>query len=157
MMDLTCAAPEEGAGSGEQPEEWPKRPEAESERLNVKPKRRKGRNGKGEREKDRPDSATKTLSTLCCTDRQQHQQQQQQQPQQRGPFNDEFLASSYIVHKTFQECFNGKESIRSINSDEDVGSGAAVQAAILTDVGSSQAQGLLLADTNPSSTDWRRR
>ena len=38
MMDPTCAAPEEGAGSGEQPEERAKRPrmEMESERLNVK-------------------------------------------------------------------------------------------------------------------------
>ena len=135
MMDLARAAAEEGAGSGEQPEERPKRSETESERLNVKWKRRKGRNGKEEGEKDRPDNAMRTLCTLSHTFQQQQQlkqqQQQQQQPQQRGPFDDEFL--------------------------EDVASGAAVLAAILTDVGFSQAQDLLQADTTRSSTNWRCR
>ena len=82
------------------------------------------------REKDRPDNAMRTLCTLSYTYQQKQQQQQQQQPQQRGPFNDEFL--------------------------EDVASGAAVQAAILTDVGFSQAQDLLQADTFLLSTNWRR-
>ena len=43
-----------------------------------------------------------------------------------------------IVHETFQEFFNGKESNRSITPDEDV-------------VGSSQAQDLLLLGATPSS------
>jgi L1 cell adhesion molecule like protein len=43
-----------------------------------------------------------------------------------------------------QEFFNGKEPNRSINPDEAVAYGAAVQAAILTGEGSSQVQDLLL-------------
>ena len=43
---------------------------------------------------------------------------------------------------------------RSVNPDEDVGYGAAVQAAIFTVVGSSQAQILLLPDTTSSSTSF---
>ena len=57
-----------------------------------------------------------------------------------------------IVHEMFQEFFNGKEANKSINPGEDVGSGAAVQAAIFTVVGSSQAQDLLLLDATSSST-----
>ena len=59
--------------SGEQPEERLKRPGMETER---------GRNGKGEKERDRPDNAVKTLCTSCCTN--QQQQQWQPQPQRRG-------------------------------------------------------------------------
>ena len=76
MMDPAYAAPEEGAESGEEPRERLKKPAMEtgSERLNVKPKMQRRRNRKGERERDRPDNAVKTLCTTCCT----HQQQQQQ-------------------------------------------------------------------------------
>jgi molecular chaperone DnaK (HSP70) len=45
-----------------------------------------------------------------------------------------------------QEFFNGKEPNRSINPDEAVAFGAAVQAAILTGEGGSQVQDLLLLD-----------
>ena len=54
-----------------------------------------------------------------------------------------------IVHQTFQEFFNEKESNRSINPDEDDGFGAAAQAAVPTGVGSSQVQDLLLLDITP--------
>ena len=56
-----------------------------------------------------------------------------------------------IVHKTFQEVLKGKEINRSINPDEDVGSGATVLPAIFTSVTSSQAQDLLLPDTTSPS------
>merc|ERR1712125_184043 len=55
------------------------------------------------------------------------------------------------VQSMLQEFFNGKEPCRSINPDEAVAYGAAVQAAILTGEGSSQVQGLLLLDVTPLS------
>merc|ERR1711903_427188 len=55
------------------------------------------------------------------------------------------------VQAMIQEFFNGKEPCKSINPDEAVASGAAVQAAILTGEGSSQVQDLLLLDVTPLS------
>jgi len=55
------------------------------------------------------------------------------------------------VQALIQEFFNGKEPCRSINPDEAVAFGAAVQAAILTGEGSSQVQDLLLLDVTPLS------
>merc|ERR1712178_390473 len=55
------------------------------------------------------------------------------------------------LQQLIQEFFNGKEPCRSINPDEAVAYGAAVQAAILTGEGSSQVQDLLLLDVTPLS------
>merc|ERR1712137_1008846 len=55
------------------------------------------------------------------------------------------------VQTMIQEFFNGKEPCKSINPDEAVAFGAAVQAAILTGEGSSQVQDLLLLGVTPLS------
>ena len=51
-VDPACAAKEESAKSGEQPEEQPNRLPIGSKRPRVEPKRQRGRNGERERRRD---------------------------------------------------------------------------------------------------------
>jgi L1 cell adhesion molecule like protein len=55
------------------------------------------------------------------------------------------------VQQLLQDFFNGKELCKSINPDEAVAYGAAVQAAILTGAGGEKVQDLLLLDVAPLS------
>lgn len=55
------------------------------------------------------------------------------------------------VQQLLQDFFNGKDLCKSINPDEAVAYGAAVQAAILTDAGSDKVKDLLLLDVAPLS------
>ncbi|CAI0420948.1 unnamed protein product [Linum tenue] len=55
------------------------------------------------------------------------------------------------VQQLLQDFFNGKELCKSINPDEAVAYGAAVQAAILTGEGDEKVQDLLLLDVTPLS------
>ena len=55
------------------------------------------------------------------------------------------------VQTLLQDFFNGKDLCKSINPDEAVAYGAAVQAAILTDAGSEKIKDLLLLDVTPLS------
>jgi len=55
------------------------------------------------------------------------------------------------VAEVLTDCFNGKRPSRSINPDEAVAYGAAVQAAILTGTGSAATENILLLETFPRS------
>ncbi|KAH0899020.1 hypothetical protein HID58_048588, partial [Brassica napus] len=55
------------------------------------------------------------------------------------------------VQQLLQDFFNGKELCKSINPDEDVAYGAAVQGAILSGEGNEKVQDLLLLDVTPLS------
>lgn len=55
------------------------------------------------------------------------------------------------VQELIKQFFNGKEPCKSINPDEAVAYGAAVQAAILTGNGSDATKDLLLIDVTPLS------
>ncbi|GAY49494.1 hypothetical protein CUMW_119550 [Citrus unshiu] len=57
------------------------------------------------------------------------------------------------VQQLLQDFFNGKELCKSINPDEAVAYGAAVQAAILSGEGNEKVQDLLLLDVTPLSLD----
>ncbi|KAM7253979.1 hypothetical protein ACFE04_031661 [Oxalis oulophora] len=57
------------------------------------------------------------------------------------------------VQQLLQDFFNGKELCKSINPDEAVAYGAAVQAAILTGEGDQKVQDLLLLDVTPLSLE----
>merc|ERR1712217_256999 len=55
------------------------------------------------------------------------------------------------VQQLISECFGGKELCKSINPDEAVAYGAAVQAAIVTGGGTEEVQNMLLLDVTPLS------
>ena len=72
------------------------------ERLNVKSKRQRERNGTGQQgEWDRPDRAVRTRCTLSCTCLQTQQQQQQQQPHRRELSNDSTESAADIHRDNF--------------------------------------------------------
>ncbi|CAN0919683.1 Heat shock 70 kDa protein [Linum grandiflorum] len=73
----------------------------------------------------------------------------------KGQINDIVLVGGSTripkVQQLLQDYFNGKELCKSINPDEAVAYGAAVQAAILTGEGNQKVQELLLLDVTPLS------
>ncbi|OWM69556.1 hypothetical protein CDL15_Pgr014017 [Punica granatum] len=73
----------------------------------------------------------------------------------KGQVNDVVLVGGSTripkVQQLLQDFFNGKELCKSINPDEAVAYGAAVQAAILTGEGDEKVQDLLLLDVTPLS------
>ncbi|CAI0473905.1 unnamed protein product [Linum tenue] len=74
---------------------------------------------------------------------------------ERAKINDVVLVGGSTripkVQQLLQDFFNGKELCKSINPDEAVAYGAAVQAAILTGEGDEKVQDLLLLDVTPLS------